>query len=528
MGETRVDLHHLLEDLRDAYPGSLEETILTEIMANSLDSGASRINLSVDSEQATLTVVDNGSGMQRRELARYHDIAATSKVRGQGIGFAGVGIKLGLLVCEEVLTETQRGKSHVATCWHLSSRHRAPWKWVPPPNLVAEQGTAIRLKLHNALSPLLDAGFLEGSIRLHYQPLLDPSFDQLLAAHYPREVRIQVNGLLLEKQPWLAQERAPLEIRLMRKRKPSAMGYLIREHLPLPEEQQGLAISTFGKVIKRGWDWLGVVPTTPDRISGLIEVPPLAVCLTLNKGDFIRVGSRGGIYLAYRKAIQEAVSHQLSAWGDARESSEEPRPRMLRPLERELEQVLEDLSEEYPLLGSLVERRAGGQKRLPLGTSGDVSDARAVVTTLLTARAEEEEQRLDQHVGPSEREEPSETQAPKSLEEPERTEGKTLLPEKGGQRRPARYGLNIQFEDRPDDEELGRLVESTVLVNQAHPAYRRAVVSRSVGYHIALAVAMSLAPLAVEPAQEHAFVTSFLSRWGEALEQPKGQKRRKR
>ena len=36
MGETRVDLLHLLEDLRDAYPGALEETILTEIAANSL------------------------------------------------------------------------------------------------------------------------------------------------------------------------------------------------------------------------------------------------------------------------------------------------------------------------------------------------------------------------------------------------------------------------------------------------------------------------------------------------------------
>lgn len=39
MGETRVDLHHLLEDLRDAYSGSLEETIVPEIVANSLDSG---------------------------------------------------------------------------------------------------------------------------------------------------------------------------------------------------------------------------------------------------------------------------------------------------------------------------------------------------------------------------------------------------------------------------------------------------------------------------------------------------------
>jgi hypothetical protein len=78
-------------------------------------------------------------------------------------------------------------------------------------------------------------------------------------------------------------------------------------------------------------------------------------------------------------------------------------------------------------------------------------------------------------------------------------------------------GLAVQFEERPGDSEPGRLVESTVFVNQAHPAYQRAVASRSEGYHIALSVALALAPLAVEPAKEHAFVTAFLSRWGEAL-----------
>ena len=55
MGETRVDLQHLIEDLRDAYPGSIEETILTEIMANSLDSGASSIQLLTD--PASITAV---------------------------------------------------------------------------------------------------------------------------------------------------------------------------------------------------------------------------------------------------------------------------------------------------------------------------------------------------------------------------------------------------------------------------------------------------------------------------------------
>jgi hypothetical protein len=94
VGETRVDLQHLLEDLRDAYTGELEETILTEVVANALDSGAARIRLFTNAAESTLTIVDDGRGMQRRELARYHDVAASSKARGEGIGFAGVGIKL--------------------------------------------------------------------------------------------------------------------------------------------------------------------------------------------------------------------------------------------------------------------------------------------------------------------------------------------------------------------------------------------------------------------------------------------------
>ncbi len=40
----------------------------------------------------------------------------------------------------------------------------------------------------------------------------------------------------------------------------------------------------------------------------------------------------------------------------------------------------------------------------------------------------------------------------------------------------------------------------------------RSVASRSEGYHIALAVALALSRLAVEPANEHAFVTTFLTR----------------
>ena len=522
MGETRVDLLHLLEDLRDAYPGAAEETILTEIVANAIDSRAAMLRITADPAASTLTILDDGRGMRRRDLARYHDVAATTKVRGEGIGFAGVGIKIGLLVSDQVLTETRLGRHHAATAWHLASRHRAPWKWIPPPGLVADHGTAVRLRLKNPLSPLLDAGFIETALRRHFQPLLDPDLADMLAEHYPRGVGFVVNGAALVPEAWRAPERAPIAVRLPRKRRPAAAGYLVRDRATLPEERSGLAISTFGKVIKRGWEWLGITPSSPERIGGVIEVPALAQALTLNKADFIRTGPRGATYLAYRKAIQEAVARQLGEWGDLREAGAEARRRAARPVERDLEAVLVDLAEEFPLLSALVERRAGGQRSLPMGRGAGMPESASVPIPSVGGPVEAVTET------PAEVEPMVEEPAPEpaAAEPAARPPAEVTPPGSGGPRRPARYGLSIQFEPRSDDPEMARLVETTVWINEAHPAYRRAAASRSEGYHIALATAMALAPLAVDAAKEHAFLTAFLAAWGAAIERRGGRRRK--
>jgi hypothetical protein len=521
LGETRVDLLHLLEDLRDAYPGSIEETILSEVVANSLDSGSSLIRVATDPTAVTFTMVDDGSGMQRRDLRRYHDIAATTKTRGAGIGFAGVGIKLGLLISDEVCTETRRGKTHIATLWHLSSRRRAPWKWVSPVGFVPSQGTGVRLRLSNPLSPLLDGGFLESTLRRHYLALFDPTFDDMLSAHYPRPVRFEINGRLLPRYSTSEPMVAPFAVRMPRKRKPSAAGYLVRSELSLPEDEQGIALSTFGKIIKRGWDWIGVTPVAPERIGGVIEAPQLAGSLTLNKADFIRTGPRGAVYLAYRKALQQGVSRQLEEWGDTRDHQRETARRAARPIERDLERVLADLSADFPLLAALVERRTGGQRRLPVGTGAE-PDARGLVATSLVRDREVAQDAAGQRGSEAERpeaEREAEAKPPPAELPPD------VMPGRGARRRPARYGLAIQFEEQTGNPELGRLVESTVWVNIAHPAYRRAVASRSEGYHIALAVAMALAPLAVETEGFQAFVTAFLSQWGEGFQKTRPARR---
>jgi len=529
MGQTRVDLQHLLEDLRDAYPDAIEETILSEIVANSLDSGATSIRVLTDPSEKTVVVVDDGCGMSRRELARYHDLAASSKTRGEGIGFAGVGIKLGLLVAEGVLTESRRGPVHVASRWHLASRHKAPWQWVAPPGWVGERGTAVGLRLRNPLSALLDAGYVESCLRGHFEPLFEPAFNTILAERYPSGVAFHVNGRAIERgQSTGAGERATLVVRLPRKRKPAAIGFLERVSEPLSEDRQGLAVSTLGKVIRRGWDWTGLSSASPALVAGLIEAPGLSAALTLNKGDFLRTGRRGITYLAYRKAIQEAVQAQLAAWGEARDREDTARRRATRPLERDLEEVLLDLADEFPALAALVERRPGGQRRLPVGARVGAVDTAGVARGAQTGDSPGVSGDSAGAAGESPGDEPATSASETAVDAPvlaaQASASGTLPEAAGGARRPTRYGLAVDFEERPESHDLGRLVESTVLVNTAHPAFGRAVASRAEGYHAALTVAMALGAVAVEPAGMQAFVTTFLARWGNAV----GRDRRRR
>jgi hypothetical protein len=541
MGQTRVDLLHLLEDLRDAYPGSLEETIVAETVANALDSAAGHIAFAADASAACLEIVDDGAGMTRAELRRYHDLATTSKRRGEGIGFAGVGIKLALLECDAVVTESRRSGRAYATRWRLASRQKAPWEYVDPPGLVvSETGTGLRLALKNPLSPLLDPGWLVTTLLRGFAPLFDPSFDDILVRHYPDGVRFSVNGRTIPRAVGAQvrllgggglSDRVPVVVKLPRKRKPSAVGWVARADDALPDGDRGVAVSTLGKVIRRGWDWLGLTPGAGDRITGLIEAPGLAEALQLNKADFIRSGARGHVYLAYRKAFQEALSAQLAAWGDAPPPEPPRRPRT-RPIERDLEDVLLDMARDFPLLGALVERRAGGQRRIPMGapgTPGTGPEGSAPGDGLVTPEA----------AGRSPGEPPAgPTEAPGAgppagspdapAPEAPAPEATLALPARAARRKRGRYTLDIRFETRQPDHDLARLVESTVWVNDAHPAFLRAAASRSEGYHIALSVAMALAPLAVEPARAHGFITAFMARWGEATDGRRKGKRKGR
>jgi hypothetical protein len=179
---------------------------------------------------------------------------------------------------------------------------------------------------------------------------------------------------------------------------------------------------------------------------------------------------------------------------------------------------------EFPLLASLVERHGDEQRALPVGGQGRgrLAPGTERILTGVPDSPLAPDLPASRARGPVAAEAPGSPAATGHIPSEPDVAGQLGIgaPGAGGDhagRRVGRYGLSIQFAARPGDTELGRLIDATVWVNEAHPAYRRAAASRSEGYHVALAVALALGPLAVEPAREHAFVTAFLASWGEAL-----------
>lgn len=72
---------------------------------------------------------------------------------------------------------------------------------MPPPGVVAQHGTAVRLRVANPLCQLLDPGFLEAVLLRPFEPLFDEEFDEVLSVAYPGGVRFVVNGRALYSVP---------------------------------------------------------------------------------------------------------------------------------------------------------------------------------------------------------------------------------------------------------------------------------------------------------------------------------------
>lgn len=518
--ETRVNLKHLLEDLRDAYTSPVEEVIITELIANALDSGASSIALSCDAAGRAVRCTDDGQGMNRAQLRNYHNIAASTKERGFGIGFAGVGAKLSLLVASSVVTES-RGKygTRAAASWYLHNAYRAPWKFVPFSGAVAtSRGTAVTIRLKDGADTLLDPAFLERTVKRHFYPLIveHAGLRKVMGTLYKKPVTIAVNGKAVTER---VENTHDFLVRGKNSRATIGAGFIERAQVDrnfwnrfLGKRGErlhdaGLKISTYGKVIKGGWEWLGISPKNPELVSGIVEIPELSRILTTNKADFMTDTVSMRKYYQLRKAVQSAVQPLLRELGESREGDQESHtPVAWKPLTRDIENALSSLSRQFPELESIVGARRVAIAAGESGAAEKHAHENDEDPIMQTDPSDADAERGDEN-------DAGDTGNPPNADIP-------LVPDAKGDRlkRVKRPKFSILFDPFQDAERhlLGRLADEVVHINTRHPAWETAQSLHLDQYHVVVTVGLLLAQELRGSEEVGEFMNAFLGAWGAA------------
>lgn len=505
VNESGVNYQNLIRDLADMYPFDVAEVIVVELVANSLDAGASRIALEFDEKAKVFTISDNGKGMDASQFNQYHDFAAGLKTRGDGIGFAGVGAKIAFNIADKVVTETRSEAFEGGSSWYLHSKKKLLWEDIEPAHI---QGRGSRVEVHflgEEALPFRATDTLISLLRRHYLPLLEPTFLDLYGkiGCYSQQLAFTVNGQAVPRQPLekdFALERVK---KFVPKRASNRVGYgvfgVASADYPLGPEVCGVLISTRGKVI-RGELFNQFPGNLGPRIFGLVEVPELVRFLTTNKTDFIRKGKNREF-----EALYDPIRQEFKAWlvelgvqaTDSSNTGEEAR------LERELKRILSDIPELADFFGfrspkSVLARTTDGSLQAVAQEGTD--------TTLPVGNGKSAggPGPVDVGVGP----------------------GSALVEVKNGGTerakpitRTSRSGPKIGFAEAPDRVDLAWVEGNCVTINTAHPSYIK-VRSDNAARRLQnlFAISTAIQRFLQEPkgteTQASAFVDRMMAAWG--------------
>ena len=345
--ESSVNFQNLIKDLAEIYPFDVDEVVLVELIANSLDAKPTLISINFDRNKKSLVVTDNGKGMTDKDFEQYHDFAAGLKTRGVGIGFAGIGAKISFNIAERVITETCSQSFFGGSNWYLQSKKKLIWENIQPEHL-KQQGTRVEVFFSkDAKLSYSSTDDILKIIKRHYLPLLDMKYLKLygLLNYYSRDLRFVINGQIID----------PIEIEQyfnlekVREFKPKKAGKRIglgilglsSSEYPLGADISGILLCTLGKVIKADLfnQFPGIIGS---RIFGVVEIPEFVNFLTTAKTDFIR-GSRHRKFESLYNPIRQEFKSWLEELGV--QSQEIIGNNEAIKLERELKKILDDIPE---------------------------------------------------------------------------------------------------------------------------------------------------------------------------------------
>ena len=501
--ESSVNYENLIRDLAEMYPFDVPEIVVVELVANSLDAGATRISISFDPRSKVLVVEDNGNGMTASQFEEYHDFAAGLKTRGTGIGFAGIGAKISFNVANRVVTET-RGQSFAGgSNWFLQSRKKLVWEDLQPTHL-GGHGTRVEVQFRDDTTlPYSSSQDLVNLLRRHYLPLLDVGFLDLYQrlGIYSSNLRFVVNGQVLTPGEVTA-DFALTEVRKFFPTKSGKrIGYgilgLAASEYPVAPDVCGMLLCTRGKVVKP--DLFNQFPgSLGPRIVGVVEVPDFVNFLTTAKTDFMRRWKHGEFERLYGP-IREEFKAWLGEIGV--QPTEIAGTDEASKLERELKRLLDDVPELAEFFGFRTRTTV-----LTQTDSGSVTAGVHEGTDVTFPIGEGEGRGTPGPVGPGD-------QPGEALVEDDESGTARATPIS----RTGRRGPKITFAEAPGREELAWVEGSNVVINSGHPSYaktRSDAVARRQHSLFAIGAAVQRYLCSGDSAPDLMFVDRMMAAWG--------------
>jgi len=526
-GKSGFDIRHYVYSVLPSQYERAEPQIASfmELIANALDAsridlypslrnaGASRIEININSGKGILEVTDYGIGMDKHQLAKYHDFIASTKKTGKEIGFAGQGAKLALKFCSKVVTETWFESYKGYSEWQLEGDD-APWEITDNKTLQLDhRGTKVRLYLDSESKTFYTEELIKEILTEHYLPLLDPRLLRVYTGEMPvlegkgstlriykpiydKGLKFILNDEAIAKEPIQDMLARQDEVSLSVYGKPKARGFFGLAKDSIPEVLQGVAISTYGKIIER--TLFKKEPREKQKIVGWIEAPYLIEAVTTSKCRFQR-GNKT-VEGFFRKA-----QYEFSKWLEEIGLSEKPvegKSDFLN-LEREINSILKNLPQ-FTFFGLRTQRdvaipdEAGEQRDLGEGTQ-KVQGTKGGATA-----GEGVPVYPGDELG----------QAPTEKFGSDRAATNHQRTIRGS-------SIRISTAEKPDLEEEAWFDGETATINVSHPAYTRAERDKLVNYHQVKSIILSLIKFNLdndpEASYQKAFelLQKFFTLWGE-------------
>lgn len=192
--DVKINVFHTLENFLDAYNDQWSVVVL-EAIANAIDANATKVDIVLGSRHISFR--DDGPGMNKKQFKKYHDISASAKRKGAGIGFAGVGAKIYLAVWKQTVIHTETYGDDGPLVSDLQVTHgKVRWEERPTTTSIKTRGTLYGVKLRENDYKKLESGIHE-LIRDHFnQKMLDGlrvtiNGDRLAPWNPPHERRIR-------------------------------------------------------------------------------------------------------------------------------------------------------------------------------------------------------------------------------------------------------------------------------------------------------------------------------------------------